>query len=385
MNFRALNTTIVSPRGFLTHLPTGGSSAQVAAGSIWGRDDLVGLRQYASVIVEPVALASAQADREADLPQEEHQVASGEPDDPGAGLDPDERHALTVVMLLVAGVPVATRGLPDQVRALIDDDLLTLADTVTIEQVGDSGRREVLSLALRRRAWAATRPPVMQDPADSAILAVLPAGDLPDHLHQDLAAQTWPAVRIVTEDEADLEALVAQEVERGAVYITRLDAGLRYGPHHLEDLVHALQHSRARVVHSPARFETIGNGHWLERDDGRSESEGSAGLPGGSLWYAADGPALPQPDRRDYLVNGTNAVPAAAMGGTAHLVESGALPPAPSRLHRDRPPVLDWLGRDESNNPAAGPSAAGLPRSYFAAAGTGAPSRLRNSATARES
>lgn len=387
VNFSALNTAIVSPRGFLAHLVDPDATIRVSAGSVWGFGDLADLRQYAYVTVGPVPIAPIAPDVGESAGEVgdsgDGQIAPDGSVQPGAGMAPDEAHAATVVTLLLAGVPVATGELPEPVRELLDTELLDLADTVTAEQVRDAGRREVLSLALRRRAWAVTRPPVMQDPADNPVLAIIPEEPTED-LRQDLAAQTWPVAQTVTDDQPDLDTRVEQAARHGTVYVTRLDPALRYGPHHLGDLVQAIRHSRARVVHSPARFETIGNGRWLERDDGRCEATGSAGLPGGSLWYAADGPSLPQPDRGDYLINGANAVPAAGTGGTAPLVASGALPPAPSRLHRKRPAVLDWLGSTDPVGTVGEPEAS-LPSSYFAAAGTGAPSRLRNSATARDS
>ncbi|WP_109472452.1 hypothetical protein [Ornithinimicrobium cavernae] len=351
MEFLVLNSSILSPRGFRPRVSGPREGQQVAPRRLWGTDDVAALREAPFVRVTP----------------------DGEPG------ERQVRPVLeTVVALALAGVPVTGDGLPGPVRERLDPTLLEVMDRIGPDSVSDAGERELASLALRRRAWqvAGYRPP--PTPVPPTVLVLLPDGDLPAYLLQDLAAQetTGLTVRRRAVSAEDEEEVLREERATGAVYVTRMDPGLRYGPHHLADLVHALAHSGARVALSPPRFLPWRHGAWLEDGSGATEAPAGSGLPGGSLWYAVDGATEPVAGEQGYAVHGANAVPAGEPDETA------VTGPAPLRLHRSLPRVLAWLGADDSF-PAAAPGP--VAPSYFALPRSGDPVRARSSVTASDS
>lgn len=331
-----LNSSVLTPRGFRPR-PTGPrEGVMVTPRLLWGADDIEALRE-----APLVTIATEPADQQP------------------AG---DRVLRQTVLSLTLAGVPVSTQGLPEAVREHLDPGLWQLLEGITPETMADPARRELASLALRRSTWqlAGYRPPVAEEPV---VLALLPEAEVPETLAADLAAQQTPGLRLVVRHLAhddDPEAVVAQE---RAVYLTRPQPGLRYGPHHIADLVHALAHSGARVALSPRRFLPW-QGAWLEDGSGAVESPAEAGLPGGSLWYAVDGTTEPVAGSHGYAVHGTGAVPT----GGPQAEDAGLVP---LRLHTGIPPVLDWLAADQGDATEAGgagtTSLAPTGPSYFAA------------------
>lgn len=359
MESLALNSTILTPRGFRSQARGPREGVAVAPRRLWGSDDIAALRDAPFVrVVEQ-------------------------------GVNRDT--LVSVVALALAGVPVTGLGLPQPVRERLDRHLLEIADQIGPDTASDPAERELASLALRRRAWqvAGYRPPT---PVTPVVLVLLPDGEHSAYLIEDLATQVTPGLTVTTRSLAadeDAEQVVREERERGAVYVTRPDAGLRYGPHHLADLVHALSHSGARVALSPRRFVPW-QGAWLEDGAGAVESAAERGLPGGSLWYAVDGAGEPVAGSDGYAVHGANAV-------SVHDQESGGPDLAPLRMHHGMPRLLDWLGAHAPGSDALGADAAPADQtsgavdaenlvgaSYFAR-GSGGPDRARSSVTASES
>lgn len=360
------NTAIFSPQGFLPIVRAPGTVVEVPAGAVWGKNDVVRLRTAGLVRVGPPAPDGDPAD--VSPPTGSVLVR------PGSGLGPDDLALRTVFWLALAGVPVSGAGLSARVRARLEPGLLELLDRVDPVSMTDPGARELLSLQLRRRArtlaWRRREQPV--------VAVLLPGGALPAQLEEDLASQTWPAaLRCPLPEVQGAAHVLAQARQQGALYCARMTADVRYGPHHLADLAAALRHSGARVARSPLRFRSWRLGSWLEDESLGIEGAAGAGLPGGSLWYAADGPN--EPVGLGYAVHGANAVPAGQVTGSR---------PTALRLHHRRPVVLDWLPDDLDPQPQPGdePTAQGrgpVPRSYFV--GTGARSVARSATTASES
>ncbi|OLT17782.1 hypothetical protein BJF80_00115 [Serinicoccus sp. CUA-874] len=358
-----VNQAIFSPRGFRPHLRDTRLVAQVEAGTVWGADDLARLRPSGMVRVRPPGTEPdpGAAGTTQDAARTGH----------GAGLSPEELTVRTVFWLTLAGVPVAGEGLPDAVRDDLDPILVGLLDRVHPEGVTDLGERELLSLALRRRARAlTTRGSTDVSPA---VLVLLPdEDDLPATLLEDLARQSWPSVvSCHVSDPGRADELAIEARGRGTLYCTRLSTDLRYGPHHLADLVDALRHSGAAVAHSPMRFRPWRHGTWLEDDQLTVECTATEGLEGGSLWYAEDGASAPT-NTEGYAVHGCNATPAAPTAGSRAVA---------LRIHRATPAALDWV----TSGPVT-PDAdefAPTPPSYFQRIGS--PSRARNPRAASDS
>lgn len=344
------NTAIFSGRGFLPRLPDPASVVDVVAGSVRGVDDLARVRTAGLVrIIEPDTPSTPADDTtRAGLGGKDGRSPAGAF---GRALAADDLVVRTVLWLALAGVPMTSEGLADRVRRRLDHDLMRVLDQVDAATVSDPGRRELLSMALRRRARLLVPHPVA--PVEPAVAVLLPE-DLPPNLAHDLDAQTWGAV-IRCPARPGVAAASALDAARreGAVYCTRMDASLRYSPHHLDDLVDALRHSGTPVAHSPLRFRPWGPGAWLEDDAAAVEGAADSGLPDGSLWYAEDGPEPPAAPVRGYAMHGAGAVPAEPFEADT---------PAALRLHRDLPAVLGWLPVSLRSTV----SQTAVPRSYFA-------------------
>lgn len=374
------NTNIFSPRGFVPHVRDPAVVADVVGGSVWGADDVARLRTAGLVRVglpqdgERTVLSGPRVSPET-LAKEKPGGERPErrPTTVGRLLGDDDLVLRTVLWLALAGVPVTGAGLPGAVRDRLDPDLLALVDRVAPDTVADPGSRELLSLALRRRARELTGHP----PADlqPGIAVLLPEEELPATLAADLERQTWTRVVPIPAAPEDEAQVLAGAREEGAVYCTRMAPSVRYGPHHLADLVAALRHSGARAAHSPLRFRPWREGSWLEDEAAAVEGAAAGGLEHGSLWYAVDGPEAPVVPDDGYAVHGVGAVP--APGTTEEVDDDRAVA---LRLHPGLPPVLDWLDHEEGTSTTHTRSA---PESYFAR--PGAPSRARSSSTASES
>jgi len=374
VHFLGLNSSVLTPRGFRPEVHGPRAGVVVEPRRLWGADDVAALRDAPLVRVAP-------------------SVRGGGDDTPGAT---DDLVLKAVLALALAGVPVTGHGLPPAVRERLDPALLTALDAVTPETVRDPGERELRSLALRRRAWqvAGYRPGAGAHGADAPVLLVLlppgelPSGELPDTLRQDLDVQVTPGLTVRHRQVPEGEEAERAVREEGAVYVTRMTPQLRYGPHHLADLVHALGHSGARVALSPRRFLPWHESAWLEDGGGPSEGPAEEGLPGGSVWYAVDGATEPAPAGEGYAVHGAGAVPVrhgARQVGPVGPADPGAVtvePPlglAPLRLHAGTPRVLDWHVDPAEGRPAqdAGEGDPGdrvpgpVEPSYFARFGSG--------------
>ncbi len=290
--------------------------------------------------------------------------------------------AVVVVSLALAGVPVATAELSPAVRSMIDAPLLDLSDVVAPETVRDPYRRESVSIAIRRRAHRAYGFHVLSDPAHPPVSVVVQAQEPARTavVLDAVARQSWPNVHVHVVADPE-EAVAARAALRSwpratsatsvidrdslegdvgrvsSVYLTRIEPTIAYGPHHLEDLVHALRHSGAPVAHSRSRFSyDAGREVVLEAPGAAGEGPGDDGLAGASLWYAddgLDGSARPG----GYLVHGCNVVALERRGGLDAYAE-----PTTQFARGTLPPQLSWFGGWQSEEVAR---TVGCP-SYFA-------------------
>ena len=105
------NTAIFSTRGFRPRVPDPRAVVEVAAGTVWGRDDVARLRPAGLVRVTPPA---PRADWAA------HATNGGSA--PGRALGADDLTLRTVLWLALAGVPVTGAGLPSSVRDRLDPE-----------------------------------------------------------------------------------------------------------------------------------------------------------------------------------------------------------------------------------------------------------------------
>lgn len=322
----APNPTVTTPAGFLIDLPDPRLVLEVPVGSVWGREDVASLRQAAVVRLVPADARPAGA--------------------PGSGLSEDALAVRTVLALALAGVPVDVGGVTG-VLDLLPRPLATLVEQAPARALGDRDRREALSLELRRAAWAC-----VGHPRDRAQVAVILPPDPGEVLLADLAAQTGTD-QVHLSEGPGLEQAVDDLAAEGVLYCCRPVSGLRIGPHHLADLVHAQRHSGAAVVHSPERFRPAPDGGWLVQEGGVEQLAGP-GLAGGSLWLAADG-ATPPTDQ-GYAVSGRNAVRDPEL-----LTGHETTAPVAWRWLTHRPEALDWLGE-----PRARDTAGSLPSAYRA-------------------
>lgn len=344
-----VNTAIASPRGFARSTPTrtltclgAGPAAPaqghhdragmpcVALGRLLGSDVVLALRTVAGATLDERSWATP------------WQVAA------------------TVGALCCAGVPVLTAGLSEPVRWMLDPELLAAGDLLDATSVRDPDRREARSIALRRCAHSAYGFAPPPDPAHPSTFVVVQREAFTARLQAELAAQSWPTVRLQVLDGDSGETSLQHDIQAaGSVYLTRLCPGVSYGPHHLQDLVHALRHSGCAVAGSSSRFtHEAEHGAVVERPTAPVEASLPAGqeLAGTALWYARDG--LSPPKGTTYLNHGCNVVQMSAE--PSERASTGI-------VHRRRPPQLAWFETDHTS----APQAAG---SYFA----GAVSRARS-------
>lgn len=206
--------------------------------------------------------------------------------------DDAARHALTLVALLSAGVPVICLQLPAEVRDLLGQELVSVMDEVDPAVLGDDDDRERLSVRLRRAAMrvhmVAARPPLSADvgrivaPPVSVLLATNRPAFL-DHALRQVDRQTYAGRQLVLalhgpEFPSDAEDRIrgsfsgdvdAFRVDRNATLgaalnaclarasghlVTKMDDDDWYGDEHLWDLVLAHGYSRADIIGKGAEF-----------------------------------------------------------------------------------------------------------------------------------
>ncbi|MGI8947176.1 MAG: hypothetical protein ACR2FV_04220 [Ornithinimicrobium sp.] len=344
-----VNTAIASPRGFRRTTPTRTIS------SVGNAQPSTDGREHQSAPTPHAGMPYIGLDRllGADAVQGLR---------PAPGVTVDERSwttpwqvATAVAALCCAGVPVLTAVLPATVRSMLDPGLLAAGDLLDDVDVRDPDRREARSIGLRRSAHRAYGYHPAHDPPRPAISVLADQATLTEALRHQLAAQSWSQVHLHVLGDDDISLL--REVQAtGSVYLTRLRAGVSYGPHHLEDLVHALWHSGCGVACSPRRFaHEPEHGAVVERPATPTEvtSPTSEGLAGTALWYAGHG--LTPPDGPAYLGHGCNAV----------LTDAQPADWAPTSIvHRRTPPQLAWFHAE------SGHSTLTAANSYFARAGS---------------
>ncbi len=349
-----VNSVIASPRGFRRSTPTRKVVSLSAVADVPGEEDQNGAEAGVPRVALEALLGS-------DAVLALRTV-------PGATID--ERSwstpwqvAAAVTALCCAGVPVLTHRLCEPVRSMLDPELLAAGDLLDVMGVRDPDRREALSIGLRRAAHRAYgfRPPL--DPPHPTVSVVVERAALTDRLRAELAAQSWPRVSLHVVQEVDPAggaSLLHDVRAAGSIYLTRMSPGVSYGPHHLEDLVHALRHSGCAVACSPPRFtDEPEHRAIVERSATPAEvtSPTRAELAGTALWYADDG--LTSPVGPAYLGHGCNAV---------QIVAEPSDRAPTSIVYRRSPPQLAWFEADPA--PPGGSSA----RSYFARAGSRASS-----------
>lgn len=241
--------------------------------------------------------------------------------------EPDSYGTWRVLELISSGALVLT-GESGVLRDVFETD----ADLVVGSADGLLERRDIafanpawrddVSVRLRRRIFrnastygaAATLVShlSLSDPVDqrvSVVLATRRGGDRLRQVMRDLAAQTYQPheVIVVAHGEVDLDglgngrskpkilrvdvpsthtfgaALNAGLAKVSSLLVAKIDDDDRYGPHHLEDLVHSLRYSgatvvgrRAHAVYDETRDVTIAPSHSFEE---RFDDH----LPGGTL------------------------------------------------------------------------------------------------------
>lgn len=266
--------------------------------------------------------------------------------------------ATAVVSLSLAGVLVETRSLSRAVRAMLDAVMLGVTDDVGPETTNDDHGREALSLQLRRRAREVYGFAPQQGHRHPIVSVVIEARSTIEtsRLLEELARQTWPSIRthLVPVGAKNPRSEIAKV---GALYVTRFEPTNTYGPHHLEDLVHALRHSGAAAAHTVSRF-TYHRAHriLLEAYPLIGEVTADEGAPGGSLWYAPAGGGSPGSGLPPgYQVHGCNLV--ALDSAPQDEVRS------PRKVYRSLPPQVEWLRRMDELLPPSGAR-----ESYFSTA-----------------
>lgn len=344
-----VNTAIVSPRGFRRTTPT---RTIASVGAAHPSSDG---RTHQSEQAPQAGMPHIGLDRLLGA-----DVVQGLRPAPGVAVDEHSwatpwQVATAVAALCCAGVPVLTAVLPATVRSMLDPGLLAAADLLDDIDVRDPDRREAMSIRLRRAAHRAYGYHPAIDPSHPGISVLADQATLTEELRCQLAAQSWPQVHLHVLADDDT-SLLSEVQATGSVYLTRLAPGVSYGPHHLEDLVHALRHSGCAVVCSPRRFmHEPEHGAVVERPATPTEatSPTSQSLTGTALWYVGHG--LSPPDGTAYLGHGCNAVLTDARPTDR---------PPTSIVYRRTPPQLAWF------DPDPGRSTPPPARSYFARTGS---------------
>lgn len=256
--------------------------------------------------------------------------------------------ATAVARLSCVGATVVTGQLPETVRELLPADLMRLCDVLDPETSVASDQHEDLSIGVRRAAHRCFgHQPLRDQHTPSVAVLINPSTDSAARLETEFTRQENVKVRIVrTKDFGEGLGPPADD----ALYVADTRPDVTYGPHHLEDLVHALRHSGADLTFSPDRFEhQPREGVLLE--DGAVQTETmlplrAAPRSGTSLWYRSAGSARP---RLSYAVHGCQSV----------VLPTGPDPRGQrthGRVRRSVPPQLSWAADVVSARAAPAPS-----------------------------
>jgi len=322
-----INASLAAPRGFVVDIGPDPRAAHVVAANVPGAAHIPTVAS-ATGAIEHVTVSSHLIDA-ADVARLRHYSYVLVDESSCAG---PYHLATMVVSLCLAGVPVATTWLPLIVRSMIDRSLLELTDDIDEQAVRCPNQREALSLSIRRCAHRTHRGVIVPAEVHPAVLVVIDTTDeeASTRLLAEAEQQTWPNIQIRVNTAA---------IPTDAAFTTELDAGVTYGPHHIEDLVFAHHYSASGRVAGARRFQLASRGRVvLEQPDIVGEGMGQPAMPGTTMWQSnepRDG------DRRPpYVVHGCNAV---ALGQETD-------PPTQERpdllvAHHDDLPQLPWLTR----------------------------------------
>ena len=245
--------------------------------------------------------------------------------------------AAAVGRLACAGAVVLTHELPPSVRDLLPAALLQLGDTVASTTGVSSEHLEDLSVNVRRVAHRhfGHRPAADQGTPTVAVV-IDPASGSADRLESEFARQQ--NVTVIIARSRDWEEILTQREgagEEAVGYVADTRSDVTYGPHHLEDLIHAMRHSGADCAFSPSRFEHHSDqGVLLEDAAVPIETMlplGTTAGSGTSLWYRSASPAGPL----RYAVHGCQSVVLAADPPPRGTRAQG-------KVHRRVPPQISW-------------------------------------------
>ncbi|TDC54426.1 glycosyltransferase family 2 protein [Jiangella ureilytica] len=215
-------------------------------------------------------------------------------DDPQAHQGPVQ-HAAFLAQAATAALPIVTSGLGDTVRRLLGEPLARELSAVTQRDLADPVRREAYAMSIRRLAfarhgtrgrWASVSRQLGRWTRPSVTVSVILPTKRPEllaRIAEQLRRQTWPEVELVLGLHGierghprvrELEAaydrpLVIAEVPTtrslgdmlndlcdlaSGELVAKMDDDDWYSEHHLTDLVHAAEYSRADLVGSGAEF-----------------------------------------------------------------------------------------------------------------------------------
>ncbi|PSL03098.1 glycosyl transferase family 2 [Haloactinopolyspora alba] len=248
-------------------------------------------------------------------------------DDPRAHGGP-VRHAAFLVQAACAALPVLVGELSDTVRRLVGAELGAAFESVTAQELTDPVRREAYCMAIRRaaferhgarRRWAAlARRSGLWAPAPPAVSVVVATRrpDLVPRIAEQVGGQDWPEIELVlglhgfSRDDPRVHEL--ERTHRGALVVAEVDADRPFGEalndlcsmaagdlllkmddddwysrHHVTDLVHAAEYSRADLVGAGAEFMYLEALDLTIRRHKTSGNRFANRVPGAALLIAA--------------------------------------------------------------------------------------------------
>lgn len=180
--------------------------------------------------------------------------------------------AVLISQLLVAGIPVAAPDLSESVRRLLGPTLSPFVHETPVYRLGDAEARAAWSLDARRAALLrlTSAGGTLVDRPTVTVIALASDDEVRERLRDEIAAQDWPALEVLTTRGTDDEItnLVANAAGHS---ITVMSAHLSYPPQHVTDLVLAQGYGRQRIVGTTVRRT------YLEAIDMTVEEPGHAG------------------------------------------------------------------------------------------------------------